>query len=617
MKKIFLTFLFANFLAFPPPLSAQTAGPLKAADILEMIRAEKPIVIEGQVIEGDLNFNVLGSDINSTIKITNSEIRGVVSVQAVREPQDPKIPSVTFKRKVDFTRTEFAQKVDFTGATFLRGAVFDNSKFKDEALFVETAFKNPASFGGAQFFEVADFARSHFSEDALFFETIFQYPTYFESIEFSGVASFSFAEFQDYASFQACRYFDAVNFIGTKFTTANFGFSEFDNKYTDFSRAEFSGNLTIAGSLFAGFTSFLKMRIDNRTVITNSIFLDQAIFTGASLGRVTFGSIHDHKTSYLASYFLERADFRNAKFNSADFNNVLFKDVDFTRANFDIDLKSSNVNPDAPKFLQQEREEFLAPVEYESDGNMDYLILEDMSFENLKADNRTGMKFIRAVRRLPEQSLRNSEAAADTDASPQSNPGAVTELVESRQEMLRRFEDNFRSNGNVKLTNEAYYQRNTLDRELANRNDFEKLGDLIIADWIAGYGVRPLNPILWSIGFILFFAAIYYFRDIIVIRSTKGKAKLVWQLTEIPIDTAESLADEFTRLDNRGHKRAWDALLFSTSVFIKFGNGRRVAIQGQKTVLAEWALGLVMLAVFFYALSNAVPVFHRLLNATL
>ena len=66
--------------------------------------------------------------------------------------------------------------------------------------------------------------------------------------------------------------------------------------------------------------------------------------------------------------------------------------------------------------------------------------------------------------------------------------------------------------------------------------------------------------------------------------------------------------------DRRGElRRVWDALSFG--VYTTLGTGRRIACKWQSVVIVEWVLGLLMIAVFFYALSNTVPVLQRLLGA--
>jgi hypothetical protein len=103
--------------------------------------------------------------------------------------------------------------------------------------------------------------------------------------------------------------------------------------------------------------------------------------------------------------------------------------------------------------------------------------------------------------------------------------------------------------------------------------------------------------------------------DVIRDRASPKDTNLRLRLTDIPVVTMKDV-EEGRHPRSRLH-RMWDALNLSFSVYTKLGTGRRVARKWSGVVIREWILGLFMVAVFFYTLTNTVPLGQRLLSTGL
>jgi hypothetical protein len=186
-------------------------------------------------------------------------------------------------------------------------------------------------------------------------------------------------------------------------------------------------------------------------------------------------------------------------------------------------------------------------------------------------------------------------------------------LDSTNDEVLKRLEDNFRALGQLELANQVFYQRKVLERK--EKPFIIQFGELVVMDLPFGYGVHPLNAVLVSIGFILLFTFFYYRSDAVRDRAPGKESKFRWRISDIPLEFnmgEENIGNQPSKI-----QRAWDAFVFSFSVYTKLGTGQRVARSLQRVVIFEWGLGLIMIAGFLYTLTNTVPILQRLLSAVL
>jgi uncharacterized protein YjbI with pentapeptide repeats len=207
--------------------------PISANWVLERIQGGKDVRLKNAIIKGDLIVDKTTmpkknriSSIFSQIKITNSQIEGMLS-----------FAQNIFKKPVDFSGSEFSAKAYFDQIAFEGEANFDRTKFIDQASFGETnfngityftgaIFSGDAIFGYAKFSRYADFSRAKFSRKTIFSAAVFRdfagfegatfngidEPARFITTFFSGATGFNGATFSGEADFNGARFDNIVNF---------------------------------------------------------------------------------------------------------------------------------------------------------------------------------------------------------------------------------------------------------------------------------------------------------------------------------------------------------------------------------------------------------------------
>jgi hypothetical protein len=147
--------------------------------------------------------------------------------------------------------------------------------------------------------------------------------------------------------------------------------------------------------------------------------------------------------------------------------------------------------------------------------------------------------------------------------------------------------------------------------------------ETIFLDWTFGYGLRPLNSVILSVLLILFFAIFYYpegtLRPTTFVPSKPREWKFTIRLTEIPIAHDETSASTPAKKDRRRQLppkfiQAWQAIAFSTGVFTKLSSGKYVAVRAGSLVIAEWIIGLMVMAGFLFSLTNTNPLLRSILD---
>jgi len=159
----------------------------------------------------------------------------------------------------------------------------------------------------------------------------------------------------------------SCHFSGTIFE-GNINFSQFDEDNPlpeiNFSKARFSGNVTLVRSKFSGHANFCRAQFSGKTNFRHTQFSEYAAFEGAQFnGYADFvdvlfnwGALFDsaqfnEHTDFWGGEFRGRASFYNVRFcGNTNFNGVRFSgDVNFYSAQFsgDADFASAQFNGDA------------------------------------------------------------------------------------------------------------------------------------------------------------------------------------------------------------------------------------------------------------------------------
>ena len=319
--------------------------------------------------------------------------------------------SALFRPTASGTAVTFAEDVNFSGATFGYQAEFRDAQFKMDAYFVDARFKAGVRFLGTKF-----------SQRALFYRVVFDGPAVFThegetfAAVFRGPAIFEGSRFRGPTHFQSVIFLDGCVFAGTVF----------------------NADTWFEGALFGGETDF--------RAIESTL---EARFTD--------------------SRFLERADFREARFRVVYFQ-----------------LEQGNSNPRSESIGDAKRMANRSSLEKNS------LLVMEIDEPFFSTVDFRGLTYERMYARW-ERLLGRQEPY---DRQPYS------ELEKS----LRRI-------GEDRTANDIYFAQRM--RELRNRLDLDGSRDWFgaLSDFMycvgAGFGVRPLLLVFWSALFVLLGSVVF------------------------------------------------------------------------------------------------------------
>jgi uncharacterized protein YjbI with pentapeptide repeats len=583
-RKLFWLFLLLVCLApFASPVFAEEEREgYSAVEILEMIRVGGDVVIRNAVIRGALDFTTLPSEslpdgtkvvhIPGSISIVKSEITDDVTAFS-----DEPAVKVAFDGPAEFEATKFFGLASFDGAEFSRDASFHGATFSGDAvIFSDAKFSGDANFDRAKFSGHADFPAA----------------------EFSGYADFDRAKFSGHADFPAAEFSGE----GVIFSDA-----EFSGDRVIFSDAKFSGDAVFDRAKFSRYASFYRAEFSEEAIFSSTVFDSDADFEGARFEKAV---------SFPAAQFKGQTDFAAVEFRGIAL---------FLEAQFKARLRSG------------EGLEFGESVRFDQVTFHDLAVFRKAQFEHATFSGRRAAIFYDAAdfRKSQFQTADFSEVVfqdADFTGATVTTTLAITDtiyknlrmdwqevahVIEPRDdpEVFRRLEENFRDLKRLDYANGAYYQRKIVERQ--SKPPREQYLEMVLVDWICGYGVRPKNVFIVSIVFILLFTFRYLPSNTTISSPpTEERRQLTVRLKELPLASSRQEKEwQETHKEHSHIGRFWRALGFSFTVFTKIGFGdiygtRRV----RRSVILEWFLRLIMIYLLFDTLSNTIPVLHTLLT---
>ena len=327
-----------------PALGAPADDPrpiVQASEILAKIERGDPVEYDGVIVVGDLDLSGLDLPIEHIERNWNEvEIWGLTTKAKL------------INSSIRITNSEIQGNLNFSGVIFLKQVIFDDEpKFSElapepELVFfdVTTFFDELPSLRGlpgylpseTQFGGDSDFEGAKFSCDAYFGEAVFIGNAYFDKAEFTGDASFKSTVFKGGADFRGTVFSggDAdfrwtqfsggdADFRGAVFSGGDvgFGLAQFSGGDTNFGWAQFSGgDADLGGAVFSGDAYFMDAEFSGGNVhFTEAKFGGYANFGGAQFSG---GSVN-----------FETAEFSggNAYFRGAEFSggNVYFTEAKF------------------------------------------------------------------------------------------------------------------------------------------------------------------------------------------------------------------------------------------------------------------------------------------------
>jgi hypothetical protein len=221
---------------------------------------------------------------------------------------------------------KIGNKVHFNNTRFQGSANFESTDFNSDAYFGGSAFNSDVNFEGSAFNGITDFRGAAFNGDAYFGYSDFNGTADFEYTNFNGNASFVYTNFNRYANFWNSDFNRTANFGGSDFTgIADFrmGFFKVDAK---FEHSNFKGATKFWNSDFNGTADFEYARFKNDADFRESDFKGIAYFRNSDFN----GTARFWDTG-----FYDNADFRDSRFNITDFSAAKFnKEAQFNDAQF-------------------------------------------------------------------------------------------------------------------------------------------------------------------------------------------------------------------------------------------------------------------------------------------
>ena len=369
----------------------------------------------------------------------------------------------------DLHHADLNGRADFSGAIFMEGAEFSGTSFRT-VNFSQAEFKIFALFDDTKFGDDARFAAAEFNGLI----------ANFSDAEFSGEAGFADAKFKgEQASFDRAKFNGALTvFADTRFSNEEltlFNETEFSGRLTNFHGVKFSGGLTSfrEAKFAAQWTSFTEVEFDAKTTYFRS-----TTFKGGQIDfvRAEFGST---ETDFTRAIFGTELTFKGATFK----DKILFSGA-AGNASFD----------------PQARVQF-SPARIEKPELLSFnaVLLRPSWFINTD------------VRKVDFTDVKWYGMPGGPEGNIEAEVKALEERgVESPYTLLsqacRRLSGNAEENREYPLANEFYYwSMNSLRKE-----GWRNLGAIGTLYWaLSGYGVRATRAFLVLVGICAAFAALY------------------------------------------------------------------------------------------------------------
>jgi uncharacterized protein YjbI with pentapeptide repeats len=259
----------------------QKSNPTSSNDLSELIMSGKPVYMQNQVFNENIDFTSLQRDYN---------VKSGVSQVNISSP-------------VTFVNCTF--KGDVTGNMTGKDGAFTACKFVNNLVFINCNFENKVNFNNCEFQGLLDFTGSSFLKEVTMNNTFMANEVYFRQSVFQEDAQISNAYFNRKITMAEATFYKNVTFQGSTFLGEIQAFSTKFIGYTDFSQTDLRGR---------SFFTYADFR--SRAEFSNSVFHGSMDFVSASFGEVRFDN----------SRFLDVYNFNYAKkVKSVTFNNAIFQ----------------------------------------------------------------------------------------------------------------------------------------------------------------------------------------------------------------------------------------------------------------------------------------------------
>jgi hypothetical protein len=439
----------------------------------------------------------------------NAELSRVIPASDVlakiEAGQPAEFDNYTIVGDLNLSTLKFEGSVHFNHTLFQNSVHFNNSIFNDTAYFGDSSFNDPAYFGYSSFNGTAYFRGSSFNDTAYFGDSSFNDPAYFRGSSFNGTAYFRGSSFNDTAYFGDSRFRGFASFEGSRFT------SDADIRRSSFDDAAYFRYSRFNGDADFGFSSF-----------TFAQFADSSFNGDADFGYSSFTF-----AKFADSSFSGDSDFGYSSFNSsASFESSRFNGPAYfrgSRFNGDAYFRGSRFNGDA-SFGDSRFRGFASFEGSRFNKNTSFI---GSQFRGYTSFNNAS--FNKGILQVGEDAI--FSGTLDLDRSNINNIDTyirwnnIGHLAYSIRAYNLLF-DNYKKWGLFEDYNDCYY---TFRKELLFQEPIGFMKFLDYLQWILnGFGMKPIFPILWSIGIILISGSIFYIANGIQRSNAKNSISVVY-----------------------------------------------------------------------------------------
>jgi uncharacterized protein YjbI with pentapeptide repeats len=403
----------------------------------------KDVYFTGATFARDANFN--NGRIGGLARFDGAHFEQLASFTEIR------VEGSVYFAHLDGEPANFKGIADFRRAHLGGLSIFTGVQFDGETNFLRATFSGLAHFIGAQFDGAAHFDRITFGGECLFqsddegrHPVRFAQTAGFRDIQVSGRASFSGAQFDG-----------AVDFNSATFSgTCLFRSDDQDQlvqfaQVADFSNAQISGRADFTAAQFSGEAYFVAARLAGDAIFTDAVFTQGA----------DFGSVNAvHVSNFEYASFLKSTSFAWATFGTVSFVGA------------ELPVPPSQPHPVAPAMTRTGNHAEATPEQSGADSPPEGTV------------DLTGMTYVRML--SDWQALFNRFDPYD-------------------RQPYTQLEATLRQAGDDHAADDVYYARRRREFRnlLARHSRWDVLripGDALY--WVlAGYGVRPLRFVLWSV----------------------------------------------------------------------------------------------------------------------
>lgn len=370
----------------------------------------------------------------------------------------------------------------------------------------------------------------------------------------------------------------------------------------DLRGSQFDGSVDFTGAVFEEFAHFENIRFEAGANFTQAAFQN-----GSSFHKTVFND----SSSFMLANISGGLDFSEAQF--------------FTLANFSWLRSTQSTDPLLQTDIVYDKARFNGGVYFIGAVFENPVLFHDAVFRRISPDD--AVVFTKATftaldltnANFNSGQLEMSDQRYEELIMPNFHPSILA--TQNSAEELSALKENFQKQGNLDIANEITYWQNGLERK--EKHIVIQILETIFLDWTFGYGLKPLHAIMTSFILILFFAIFYYpagtLRPATFAPSKPRERKLTIRLSEIPIAHDEETTDALEKNQRNlplapQILQAWQAIAFSFGVFTKLSSGKYVAIRASSLVIAEWVIGLMMMAGFLFSLANTNPLLRSVLD---